>query len=77
LTGAFFGLTTKPLGEEKMVRILLYKEEAFMPESMLPDEALNWCRYMVGTEQMRIDSWQSKTKVTFWRTGEYSFYKFN
>ncbi len=46
-----------------------------MPESMLPDEALNWCRYMVGTEKRRLSSWRDKIKVTFWRTGEFSFYK--
>jgi hypothetical protein len=58
-----------------MVRILLHEGEAFMPESMLPDEALSWCRYMVGTEKRRLSSWRDKTKVTFWRTGEFSFYK--
>jgi len=58
-----------------MVRILMHDGEPFMPESMLPDEALNWCRYMVGTERRRLSSWHAKTRVTFWRTGEYAFYK--
>jgi len=58
-----------------MMRILLHEGEAFMPATMLPEKALNWCRYMVGTKNMRLRSWQTKTKVTFWRTGEYAFYK--
>jgi len=58
-----------------MLKILMYKNEPFTPESMLPEEALNWARYQVGSERMRINSWKDKTEVTFWRTGAYSFYK--
>ena len=61
------GITINPPHRgSKMVRILLY-EEAFMRESMLPDDALSWCRYMVGTDRRRLSSWHSKTRVTFWR----------
>ena len=58
-----------------MKKILVFEGEPFMPESMLPDETLNWCRYRVGVGHMRIESWKDKTVVTFWRTGEYAFYK--
>ena len=60
---------------EKMEKILIHDGQPFMPESMLPVEALNWARYRVGVGNMRLESWKDKTVVTFWRTGEYAFYK--
>jgi hypothetical protein len=57
-----------------MSRILMYNEEAYIPEEMLPEEAQSWARYMVGTTRVRLDSWR-KTKVNLWRTGNYGFYK--
>lgn len=56
-----------------MSRILTHENEAYMPESMLPETAQSWCRYMVGTMRVRLDSWR-KTEVTLWRTGNYCFY---
>ena len=56
-----------------MMRILMHKKDAYIPEEFLPEEAQSWCRFMVGTMRVRIDSWKA-SEVTLWRTGNYCFY---
>ena len=43
---------------------------SYWPDYTLPEEAMNWCRILVGTATTGAD----QVKVNLWKVGEYNVY---